>query len=372
MRKKFLLPLVLVLAGGGGAVYLYAGHGPSKAAGFRTAAVERGDLQATISATGTIEPEEVVDVGAQVAGQIKELGADPHDSRKHIDYGSQVEEGTVLARIDDSLYKTQVDQAAAQLAQAKAGEQRARADLLQMKAKVTQTERDWGRAQQLGPGHGNAISATDYDTAKAVYETAKSALGVGEAAILQAQTDVARAEAALKQAQTNLGYATIASPVKGVIVDRRVNVGQTVVASLNAPSLFLIAKDLSRMQIWASVNETDVGQIRPGQKVNFTAAAFPKESFPGRVQQIRLNASMTQNVVIYTVEVTTDNPNGQLLPYLTANVRFVTGSRHSVFVVPNAALRWQPPSNQIAPQFRPAPEATTTTTRRNQIGRAHV
>src|SRR5206468_5740318 len=184
-----------------------------------------------------------------------------------------------------------------QLAQAKAGEQRARADLLQMKAKVTQTERDWNRAQQLGPGHGNAISATDYDTAKAVYETAKSALGVGEAAILQAQTDVTRAAAALKQAQTNLGYATIASPVKGVIVDRRVNVGQTVVASLNAPSLFLIAKDLKRLQVWSSVNEADIGNVHSGQQVSFTVDAYPGRVFKGTVapDQPRLNASMTQN-----------------------------------------------------------------------------
>src|SRR5206468_9275364 len=214
-----------------------------------------------------------------------------------------------------------------QLAQAKAGEQRARADLLQMKAKVTQTERDWNRAQQLGPGHGNAISATDYDTAKAVYETAKSALGVGEAAILQAQTDVTRAAAALKQAQTNFGYTTIRSPVKGVIIDRRVNVGQTVVASLNAPSLFLIAKDLTRLQIWTSVNEADIGQIRQGQPAHFTVDAYPHETFAGVVSQIRLNATMTQNVVTYTVVVDTDNAHGKLLPYLTANVRFEVNRR---------------------------------------------
>jgi HlyD family secretion protein len=353
--KKTVYTLLLLALGVGGTAY-YVGHawstGPARA--FRTAAVERGDVRATISATGTIEPEEVVDVGAQVAGQVKEFGLDPKDGHKHIDYGSQVEEGTVLARIDDSVYQSQVDQAQAQLAQSKAGEQRARADLVQMKAKVTQTQRDWQRAQMLGPGHGNAISGLDYDTAKAAYETARSALAVGEAAIVQAQTDVARATAALKQAETNLGYCTIRSPVKGVIVDRRVNVGQTVVASLNAPSLFLIAKDLTRLQIWASVNEADIGQIHPGQPVYFTVDAYPNDVFRGTVAQIRLNATMTQNVVTYTVVIDTDNANGKLLPYLTANVQFEVADRQNVLEVPNAALRWRPKAEEVAPDVRAA------------------
>jgi HlyD family secretion protein len=353
--RKILYSLVLAALALGLAVY-GVGHvwstGPANA--FRSAAVERGDLHATISATGTIEPEEVVDVGAQVAGQIKEFGTDPNDSHRHIDYGSRVEQGTVLARIDDSVYQSQVDQAKAQLAQAKAGEQRARADLVQMKAKVTQTQRDWQRAQALGPGQGNAISALDYDTAKAAYETAQSGLAVGEAAITVAQTDVARSEAALKQAETNLGYTTIRSPVKGVIVDRRVNVGQTVVASLNAPSLFLIAKDLTRLQIWASVNEADIGQIHSGQPVRFTVDAFPNDVFQGAVGQIRLNATMTQNVVTYTVVINTDNANGKLLPYLTANVQFEVASKPNVLQLSNAALRWRPKVEQVAPDMRAA------------------
>ena len=158
------------------------------------------------------------------------------------------------------------------------------------------------------------ISDADYDIALADYDTARSALAVGEASVVQA-------EAALRQAEINLGYTTIRSPVKGVIVDRRVNIGQTVVASLNAPSLFLIAKDLTRMQVWASVNEADIGRIRAGQTVRFTVDAFPGETFVGEVAQVRLNATMTQNVVTYTVVVTADNPEGRLLPYLTANLQ---------------------------------------------------
>src|SRR5215831_2594864 len=159
-------------------------------------------------------------------------------------------------------------------------------------------------------------------------------------------------------------YCTIISPVKGIIIDRRVNIGQTVVSSLSTPSLFLIAKDLTRIQVWVSVNEADIGNVHPGQPVTFTIDAFPNQVFHGQITNIRLNATMTQNVVTYTVAVTTDNADGKLLPYLTANVRFVTGSRHNVLVVPNAALRWQPQSNQIAPQFRPA-EGTSTAARRN-------
>src|SRR5205823_6028616 len=150
----------------------------------------------------------------------------------------------------------------------------------------------------------------------------------------------------------NLGYCTIRSPVKGVIVDRRVNVGQTVVASLNAPSLFLIAKDLKRMQIWASVNEADIGQIHPGQAVSYTVDAYPGEVFTGQVSHVRLNATMNQNVVTYTVVVTTDNSKGRLLPYLTTNLQFRVSERTNVLMVPNTALHWQPQLDQVAPAAR--------------------
>jgi HlyD family secretion protein len=160
------------------------------------------------------------------------------------------------------------------------------------------------------------------------------------------------ARANQEEANVNLGYTTIRSPVKGVIVDRRVNIGQTVVASLNAPSLFLIARDLSRMQIWASVNESDVGSIRPGQKVRFTVSAFPNETFRGIVHQTRLNASMSQGVVTYTVVVEVDNRGGRLLPYLTARLQFEVEERKDVLLVPNAALRWMPSVSQVAPVYR--------------------
>ena len=336
MRKtgaKAVLVVVPVLVVGLAVWGFSDGSGGS---GFRTQSVKRGDLDVTISATGTIEPEEVVDVGAQVAGQIVAFGTD--DNGKSVDYGSQVEEGTVLAKIDDAMY-------AADAAEAQAALARAQADLLQSQAKLVQAERDWQRAQKIGPSQ--ALAGTTYDAYRSAYEIGRAQLAVSEASVAQAQ-------AALGKAQRNLSYCIIKSPVKGVIIDRRVNIGQTVVSSLNAPSLFLIAKDLRRMQVWVAVNEADIGSIRPGQSADFTVDAFPDEIFEAAVSKIRLNATMTQNVVTYTVELVTDNASGRLLPYLTANVRFAVSSRRNVLLVPIAALHWLPKPEQVEPSLRSA------------------
>jgi HlyD family secretion protein len=349
--KRLIMKLILVLMLfgliGGTAAWLLQRNDDQTIA-YRTSPVTRGDLLVSISATGTVEPEEVIDVGAQVAGQILSFGKDVNG--KTVDYGSVVDEGTVLARIDDSLYLADAAQAEAQVQSARASELRAEADLEQMKAKLRQAERDWQRAQRLGPSE--ALAQASYDAYQSTYETAKANVGVGEAAILQAKASLAQAEAILRRAQRNLGYCTIKSPVKGVIIDRRVNIGQTVVASLNAPSLFLIAKDLKRMQVWVAVNEADIGKIRPGLPVTFTVDAFAGDIFRGQVGKVRLNASMTQNVVTYTVEIITDNSNGRLLPYLTANVEFELKRLNNVLLVQNAALRWMPSPEQVAPAFR--------------------
>ncbi len=347
--KRWLLVLVaavLVVCGVGAAWMYWQNH--AKPPSFRTTAIQRGDLQLSISATGTVEPEEVVDVGAQVAGQIKSLGVDPHNPAKSVDYITPVEEGTVLANIDDTLYRSDVELAQAALRVAQASARKAEAELGAMQAKLEQADHDWKRAQQRG----NSLSEQEFDTYKANYYSAVSGAEVGKASIDQAKLSVAQAQASLDKAQRNLGYCTVRSPVKGVIIDRRVNVGQTVVSSLNAPSLFLIAKDLKRMQVWVSVNEADIGQIQTGQPVSFTVDAYPSEVFHGEVGKIRLNATMTQNVVTYTVEVNTDNSSGKLLPYLTANLQFEIGRRENVLTVANAALRWKPQPRQVAPEFR--------------------
>ncbi len=347
--------LIALLAG---YFLLHARSAPVK---YRTAAVTRGNLTAVISASGTVEPEEVIDVGAQVAGRIVRFGTD--QSGKAIDYGSHVQAGTILAVIDDTAYRSDLDQAAAALEQAKSGVLRAEADLEQAKAKMVQAERDWNRAKQLGPS--DALSQSDFDAAEANYETAKASVNVSRASILQAKNSVVSAEAALQKAKQTLSYCTIRSPISGVIIDRRVNIGQTVVASLNAPSLFLIAKDLRRMQVWVPVNEADIGSIHPGQSVQFNVDAFAGTDFQGRVEKIRLNAAMTQNIVTYTVVVSTNNSDGKLLPYLTANVRFVVSERKNVLMVPNAALRWSPRAQSDAKPSASA-DAKATEAKKNQ------
>jgi HlyD family secretion protein len=333
---------------------------------YRTAPVTRGDLLVSISATGTVEPEELVDVGAQVAGKIVAFGTDV--SGGIVDYGSAVEKGTVLAQIDDTLYAADVALVEAQLGQAKAGLERSQADMVQLQARLVQAERDWNRARKLGPSE--ALSQSAYDAAQSAYEVAKANVSVGKAAIVQAGKAVSQSEASLRRARQNLEYCTIKSPVKGVIIDRRVNIGQTVVSSLNAPSLFLIAKDLRRLEVWVAVNEADIGSIHLDQDVRFTVDAFAGQDFQGKVGKIRLNATMTQNVVTYTVEVSTDNSDGRLLPYLTANVKFVVGDRRGVLTVPNTALRWSPNSEANAPDGRNAGQGAGQSGNAPNTGRA--
>jgi HlyD family secretion protein len=318
--------------------------------GFKTVAVEHGDLIDTIKATGTVEPEEVVDVGAQVMGRIKDFGLDPSDpeGKKRIDYCSTVHEGTVLAYIDDSMYKAQWEQAQATTL-------RAKADVLQFKAKLLQTERDRKRAEELRsiddiPGTDRpikGIAESDYDLAVANHEMAKASVAVAEATRKQS-------EAALDMTKTNLDYTIIKSPVEGMIIARRVNIGQTVVASLNAPSIFLIAKDLRKMQVWAWICEADIGRIRSRKDmpVKFTVDAYPDQVFYGKVLQVRLDSNMTQNVVTYTVVVGFDNSDLKLIPYLTANLKFEVEKKENVLLVPTAALRWKPKTEQIVPEMR--------------------
>jgi HlyD family secretion protein len=341
---------------------------------FRIDHPTRASLVATIIATGTIEPEEVIDVGAQVAGQILSFGPDPTDAKHVIDYGTPVEQGTVLARIDDSLYAPEVAIARADLGLSLADVKREESELAQVRSTLHKAQRDWERAQRLVSA--KSISQNDFDAAQNSWELATAAVPAAEADLEKTKQAVEKARGTLIKAEKNLGYCTIKSPVKGVIIDRRVNVGQTVVSSLNAPSLFLIAKDLRRLQVWVSVNESDIGNIYPGQNATFTVDAYPADVFRGTVGQIRLNATMTQNVVTYTVVVNVDNEDGKLdaytaanvaqgtrnrkevpagdklLPYLTANLQFKVDERTDALLVPNAALHYRPQPAQVAPDHR--------------------
>jgi len=325
---------------------------------LQTVAVKRGDVFSSINATGTLEPEEVVDIGAQVTGQILSFGTDI--AGKSVDYGSQIEAGALLAKIDDSLYAINKQQAQAQLQQAQSAVLSAEAGLLQSKAKLeqaraqlNQAKKDWDRAEKLGPS--DSLSRSAFDTYQGTYEAAKANVAAAEAGcevataqIVTSKAAVMQAQAAIQLADRNLGYCTINSPVKGIVIDRRVDVGQTVVSNMSASSLFLLAKDLSKMEVWVAVNEADIGSIHPGQAVTFTVDTFPGMTFHGSVNKIRLNATMSQNVVTYTVEINTENVDGKLLPYLTASVKFEIDHKQDVLTVPNAALRWRPDEKQLA------------------------
>ena len=323
-----------------------------------------GPMQRTIAATGTVEPEELVNVGAQVGGMITSLGTDTEG--RQIDYRSIVKKGQILANIDDSLYRAEYDAAKAQVLQAKAQLKSALANVTQAEAKLAEAEAsrqqtdaqfklaglNWERAKQLK----KVNSQSEFETAEASYANAQAAVALAEAAIqsakaslataratkVQAEAQIASANANLEKAERNLSYCVIKSPVDGVIIDRRVNIGQTVNSSMNAPSLFLIAKDLKKMEVWVSVNEADIGQINAGQKAVFTVDAFRNREFKGEVRKVRLNATMSQNVVTYVVEIATDNSDLTLLPYLTANVKFIQDERENAGAVPNAALRFSP------------------------------
>jgi HlyD family secretion protein len=206
---------------------------------------------------------------------------------------------------------------------------------------MTQAERDFRRAEELKETN----SEYEYDSALAAFEMAKAEVLVAEAKLEQAKI-------AVKEAEVNLGYATITAPIDGVVIDRRVNVGQTVVAGLNAPSLFLLARDLSRMQIWAAVNEADMGDIHVGQHVTFRVDAYREQVFTGTVRQIRLNAGLSNNVVTYGVVVEIDDPGEKLLPYMTASLQFEVARATNVILVPSQALRWRPTRDQITPGAR--------------------
>lgn len=365
MRKLLLLPLSVVVVVGLGAGYWWLK--PGQRTTFRTVLVERRPFLASITASGPLEPVDSIDVGAQVAGRIERFGLDPRYQTavkfplvcdalhglissqglllaglvpvKTVDYGTPVERGTILAQIDDELYRNDV-----QLAQADV--EKARAELQELENKQQQTEQDWLRAKTLFLQ--KAIAQAEHDAARITHIGTQDRINVAKAVLK-------RAEVTLAKEEKNLDYATIRSPVKGVIVDRRINVGQTVVASLTAPSLFLIATDLRRLQVWASVNEADIGQIWVGQKVLFTVDAYANEKpFEGHVaeDQPRLNASMTSNVVTYTVVVNVENSSLKLRPYMTANVRFVLSERSSALLVPNAAMRWRPQNQQTGAEGR--------------------
>jgi HlyD family secretion protein len=290
---------------------------------FRTEKVTRGDIEMAVTATGTVNPVTTVLVGTQVSGTIKNI---------YVDFNSPVKKGQLIARIDPALFEAQVNQAGANLLSAKANLEKAEAT--QVDAKRTMERNKELLAKNL-------IAQSDFDTAETNYETAK-------ASVSAAKSQVAQSEAALSSAETNLYYTKIVSPVDGIVVSRNVDVGQTVAASFQTPTLFSIAQDLTKMQIDTNVDEADIGNVKVGQDVEFTVDAYPDITFKGKVWQVR-NAPITvQNVVTYDVVIQVNNPEFKLKPGMTANVSIIVSIKKDVLKIPNAALRFKPSEKGLA------------------------
>ncbi len=330
--KKILIVLVVAMLAASLGYWWYSAGGDRPQ--FRTLPVTRGDLAIGATATGSVEPVDVVDVGAQIVGMIKSFGPDANRPGKTIDFNSRVKEGDVLAQLDDR--PQQLD-----LEKALAGLRLAEAEVKQNTSHRDQAKLAFDRAQRL---HGT-ISEAEHELAVSQYEIAEAELAMSEAKVEQAKS-------MKKQAEINLQYTTIRAPVDGTVLDRRVNVGQTVVAGLNAPSLFLLAKDLSRMQVLAAVNEADISQVHTGQKVTFKVDTYPHQTFNGTVSQIRLDSNHIGTVVTYPVVIDADNSDGKLMKDMTAKVQFEEARRGDVLLVPDQALRWRPTWEQITPSAR--------------------
>jgi HlyD family secretion protein len=350
---------------GGGAWWWVQGRTPEVS--YRIGKIERGSLQATVSASGTVNPVTQVSVGTQVSGQIKEL---------YVDFNSEVKAGQLIAMIDPETFEyrlrqTQADVDAAQAAvlTAQANSAAARAAVSRAKVDVAEAQRDHERKKMLVDKQ--FITQSEADKAQALVNTtresllsAEAQLGVTEAQVKSAQANVAQRQAAMAQARVDLARTRITSPVNGIVIKRAIEKGQTVAASLQSPELFVIAQNLQDMQVEASIDESDVSRIRLGQRGTFTVDAFPGQTFEGEIRQVRKAAQTVANVVTYVAVIGFSNTGGRLLPGMTANVRVVTDLRENVLKVPNAALRVRiagvEPAGPAQPGAKPASGAGTT------------
>jgi len=312
---KTAVVLVLVIAAAGGLLWYRSGITPEIQ--YKTSSAVTSDLRSIIQATGSLAAVESVDVGTQISGTVKEV---------YIDYNSIVKKGDLIAEIDSSTLKADVDEAKANLLSAEA-------DLSNKRAVLENARKNLSRTKELAKKDLIAQSDVDADV--------KSLL-TAEADVAAYKADVAQYRALLSKAQINLGYTKIYSPVDGVVIAKNVDKGQTVAASYQTPSIAQIARDLKQMQIEVDVDEADIGGVRDGQKAEFTVDAYPNESFEGTVTQVRLSPTTTDNVVTYTVIVRVHNEKGLLLPGMTANVSLIVQERKNVLIVPNSAFRFKP------------------------------
>ena len=320
MKKKVLILVAVLLVLGGGLFLGLKGTGNSPK--FKTARVTKGNIRATVTATGTMNAVITVLVGTQVSGMVKKL---------HADFNSPVKAGQVIAEIDPATFEAQVDNMKANLLQARAMVQKD-------KATLAETTRVRDRNRQLFAR--NLIARADLDTSEANHDVAEAQLQYDTA-------QVSQVEAQLRLAETNLRYTKIVSPVDGTVVSRNVDVGQTVAASFQTPTLFTIARDLTKMQVDTNVDEADVGRVALGQMVEFSVDAYPDRIFRGTVSQIRIAPITVQNVVTYDVVITVDNQDLKLKPGMTANVSIIVANKSDVLKIPNAALRFRPSDKEL-------------------------
>jgi HlyD family secretion protein len=343
VRRGLWAGAAILLVAAAGA--FFAWNGNAEKPGYRFAKVSRGDIRSIVSASGSVRPVVTVLVGSQVSGKIAELLAD---------FNSPVKAGEVIGRLDPAIFEAKVWQLEADLEVARANVSMQESSLIAMKADVdgaksnlVDTEQDYARKKELLDRLAVAQSVLDKakavkDQALAKVNNAAAKMRMQESQVEHARASVEKTQAELKQRQLDFSYTIIKSPVDGVVISRNVDVGQTVAASLQAPTLFTIAQDLRKMQVEVSVDEADIGRIKEGQDVTFTVDAFPEREFHGNVTQIRKAPTEVQNVVTYTVIVGADNPDQSLLPGMTANVSMIVGARESVLRVESAALRFRP------------------------------
>ncbi|MDO8721148.1 MAG: efflux RND transporter periplasmic adaptor subunit, partial [Syntrophales bacterium] len=314
--KKFIIAGILILmAIAAVAFFKFRNNGDELR--FRTERISRGDVVSTVTATGTVNAVTTVLVGTQVSGTIKHIYAD---------FNSSVKRGQLIATIDPATFEAQV-------AQARANSLVAKANVAKAEAVVLDARRTMNRSRELFSS--NLIARSDLDTSETNYASAEAQLAAAKAQVVQT-------EAAARYAETNLKYTRIISPVEGVVISRNVDVGQTVAASFQTPTLFNIAQDLTKMQVNASVDEADIGKIVVGQGVNFTVDAYPEMTFKGGVSQVRIAPVTVQNVVTYDVVIRVDNIDLKLKPGMTANVSIIVAEKKDVLRIPDAAMRFRP------------------------------
>jgi HlyD family secretion protein len=327
-RGWLILAGIVVVAG----LFVTLGLNRSTQAQHFAAKVERGEIRDVVEATGTINSVITVQVGSQVSGTIAKLNAD---------FNSRVHKGDVVALIDPALFKGALLQATADLENAKANLEAARANLEKARAGLVQTKADYDRA--VGLTRDGVMSQQQLDLAKSNYDAANASVGAAAANITQAEAQISQKKAAVTVAQTNLDYTVIRSPIDGTVVARNVDVGQTVAASLQAPTIFTIAQDLTKMWVYAKTDESDVDNIKVGKQVTFKVDALPKQTFQGVVSQIRMNPTTVQSVVTYDTIIEFANPELKLFPGMTAYVTIPVATAQHVLKVPNTALRYKPP-----------------------------